>query len=82
VFNLRDTILKGVYALMRFDRRRFDGARLATVVIVLLGYVIVAGCNPEGTASAPKLKGSKDEIQKTLQSGGAKPDTGAKRKKN
>ena len=27
---------------MRLDRQRSDGARLATVVVMLLGYVVVA----------------------------------------
>jgi hypothetical protein len=51
------------------------------VLVTLAGYVVVAGCSSEGAGSAPKLKGSKDEIQKALQSGGAKPDKGAKRTK-
>jgi hypothetical protein len=51
------------------------------VLVTLAGYVAVAGCGSEGAGSAPKLKGNKDEIQKALQSGGAKPDTGAKRRK-
>jgi hypothetical protein len=48
---------------------------LASLLIVSVG---LTGCSPEGTNSAPKLKGSKDEIQKALQSGGAKPTGGAK----
>jgi hypothetical protein len=75
-------LLKGVYALMGFDRGTFDKARRAMVVAMLAGCVIVAGCSPEGAGSAPKLKGNKDEIQKALQSGGAKPDKGAKRRKD
>jgi hypothetical protein len=68
--------------LMGFDRGMFDRARLAMVVVMLAGCVVVAGCGSEGAGSAPKLKGNKDEIQKALQSGGAKPDTGAKRRKS
>jgi hypothetical protein len=36
---------------------------------ILLGVWGLAGCGPEGAGSAPKLKGSKDEIQKATQSG-------------
>jgi hypothetical protein len=35
----------------------------------LLGFFVLSGCSPEGANSAPKLKGSKDEIQKATQSG-------------
>lgn len=35
----------------------------------LVGAWGVCGCAPEGAGSAPKLKGSKDEIQKATQSG-------------
>ncbi len=37
---------------------------LATVMIA--GVFTLAGCTPEGYESAPKMKGSKDEIQKSL----------------
>jgi len=66
---------------MRVDRGIVHRVRLAMVLITLAGYIVVAGCGSEGAGSAPKLKGNKDEIQKALQSGGAKPDTGAKRRK-
>lgn len=36
---------------------------------VLLGTLAAPGCSAEGEGSAPKLKGSKDEIQKSTQSG-------------
>jgi hypothetical protein len=59
----------------------FARARPAVALVTLAGYVALAGCGgSEGAGSAPKLKGNKDEIQKALQSGGAKPDKGAKRK--
>jgi len=73
---------EGVDVLMGFDRGMFERFRRAVVVFMLAGCVAVAGCSPEGTGSAPKLKGNKDEIQKALQSGGAKPDKGAKRRKD
>jgi hypothetical protein len=37
--------------------------------VLIAGVLGVAGCSPEGAGSAPKLKGSKDEIQKATQSG-------------
>jgi len=78
---MRTNLLKGVYALMGFDRGMSDRARRATVVVMLAGCVVVAGCGSEGAGSAPKLKGNKDEIQKALQSGGAKPDKRTNRRK-
>ncbi len=33
---------------------------------------LMVGCGPEGAGSAPKLKGSKDEIQKQMQPPGEK----------
>lgn len=38
-------------------------------VCVVIGSLGLVGCSPDGTGSAPKLKGSKDEIQKATQSG-------------
>ena len=35
----------------------------------LVGACGLSGCGAEGEGSAPKLKGSKDEIQKASQSG-------------
>ena len=78
----RAPVLKESLRWWSFDRGVFCRIRLAVVLATLTGYVAVAGCNPEGTASAPKLKGNKDEIQKALQSGGAKPDKSAKKRKD
>jgi hypothetical protein len=55
--------------------------RLAVVVAILGSYASVSGCSPEGTNSAPKLKGNKDELQKATQSGGANLAPKAKRRK-
>jgi hypothetical protein len=52
--------------------------RAAVVVAVLAGYSGLAGCSQDWAESAPKLKGNKDEIQKALQSGGAKPNAKTK----
>jgi hypothetical protein len=38
-------------------------------VALAVGVLGMVGCSPEGAGSAPKLKGSKDEIQKATQSG-------------
>jgi hypothetical protein len=56
--------------------------RIAIVAAALVGYAAVSGCSPEGTNSAPKLKGNKNEIQKELQSGSAKPGAAAKTRKS
>jgi hypothetical protein len=63
---------------MRFDRLLCRRVRLALVLGVVVGFTGQSGCSPEGTNSAPKMKGSKDEIQKALQSGGARPDAKSK----
>jgi hypothetical protein len=47
--------------------------RAAVVAGILVGYSGLPGCSSGEYEVAPKLKGSKDEIQKALQSGGAKP---------
>jgi hypothetical protein len=60
---------------MNIDRFFIDRVRLAFASGIVLGLLGSSGCGPEGVGSAPKLKGSKDEIQKAYQSG--KP--GAKR---
>lgn len=44
-------------------------SRLILGFAILLGPSGMTGCSPEGAGSAPKLKGSKDEIQKATQSG-------------
>ena len=41
----------------------------ALSLAILLAGLGLTGCSPEGAGSAPKLKGSKDEIQKATQSG-------------
>ncbi len=42
---------------------------LSLVLVAGLGWgmALVAGCGPEGAGEAPKLKGSKDDIQKQMQ---------------
>jgi hypothetical protein len=45
----------------------------------LVGTCGLSGCGPEGEGSAPKLKGSKDEIQKASQSGVPGKPNAAKR---
>jgi len=60
-----------------FSRR----LRAGVVFVILAGYCGLSGCSSDGTESAPKLKGSKDEIQKALQSGGAKPNTKGRAKR-
>jgi hypothetical protein len=52
--------------------------RAVVVIAALVGYSGLAGCSQDGSGSAPKQKGNKDEIQKALQSGGAKPNAKAK----
>jgi hypothetical protein len=45
----------------------------------LVGACGLSGCGPDGVGSAPKLKGSKDEIQKASQSGVPEKPGAAKR---
>ena len=48
---------------------KYSRMTLSLAVLVGLGWgmVLVAGCGPEGAGEAPKLKGSKDDIQKQMQ---------------
>ncbi len=45
----------------------------------LVGACGLSGCAPEGVSSAPKLKGSKDDIQKASQSGVPEKPGGARK---
>ena len=55
--------------------------RIAIVIGFLAGYPALPGCSRGEYEVAPKLKGSKDEIQKALQSGGAKANVKGKSKR-
>lgn len=51
--------------------RMIKSARLTLSLMVVVGIgwgmLLGAGCAPDGAGAAPKLKGSKDEIQKQSQ---------------